>query len=447
MVARLQVRREGPIKITKGTIESAWKRRQSAIRLVIGDLDCRGLMLVTNPTGQIWRFDFKPRGMDAATGRRFNTQSVTIGTPASHSPDDARRDANKLKGEVTAGADPAQARKQRIAVAAEKRSRTMDRLVEDYAKALPGRRRLRGTGKLGATYAADEIARLRAAVKDMGVGSKSVSDVGKADLQALLRATADQPGAARHRFGALSRFFDWCRDEGTLAAVNPCTLIGKDRRPKPVAARQHHLKPAGLAAIWKAAGEAEDLEPVHRDYLRFLLAVPCRRIEAARLRWEHLDLEAAEWRQAGAMTKNGEPHRFYLPPLALALLAGRHKAMGKPKTGLVFAAPRSGKELTTFSAIKRAVVAAGGMGEDDNFHDFRRSFATALGEAGFAESVLDAVLNHKQAATRGGVLGTYQLSIRWPEQVAAMRAWNEALAAAIEGRPPAANVVPIRAIA
>lgn len=439
----MKVLREGPVRITEATIDAAWRRRAPDTRLMIGDLDCRGLALVVNPTGMTWRFDYKPRGVDAATGKRFATQSATIGTPASHSPDDARRAADALKGEVKAGGNPASARKRKIAMDAESRSRTMDRLVDEYAKALPARPRLRGQGKVGATYAHDEIARVRAAVRSMKAGGKSVTEIGKPDLQALLRATADQPGAARHRFGALSRFFDWCRDEG-LVLLNPCTLIGKERRPKPVAARQNFLKPAALAALWRAAGEAEGLEQVHRDYLRFLIAVPCRRTEAATLRWEHLDLDAAEWMQPNALTKNGDPHRFHLHPLALGILRARHEAAGTPRLGLVFPAPRSGEALTTFGAIKRAVAGKVELA-DWRFHDFRRSFATTLGEAGVAEAVVDAVLNHRQAATRGGVLGVYQRAQRWPEQVAAMRAWGEALAAAIENREPAANVVPLRA--
>jgi hypothetical protein len=77
------------------------------------------------------------------------------------------------------------------------------------------------------------------------------------------------------------------------------------------------------------------------------------------------------------------------------------------------------------------------------WHDFRRSFATALGEAGVSEAVADAVLNHRQSATRGGVLGVYQRAHRWPEQVKAMEAWSAMLAGAIEGREARANVVPL----
>jgi integrase len=146
------------------------------------------------------------------------------------------------------------------------------------------------------------------------------------------------------------------------------------------------------------------------------------------------------WTQPGRLTKNGDPHRLRLHPLALELLRGRRSDAGEPARGLVFPAPRAGKALDTFDDMKAAVGAKAGL-SDWRWHDFRRSFATALGEAGVDEAVVDAVLNHRQAATRGGVLGVYQLAQRWPEQAKAMEAWGAILAAAIAGQEPDARVV------
>lgn len=42
----MKVLREGPAKITKATVEAAWRRRAEKTRLMIGDLECRGLALV-----------------------------------------------------------------------------------------------------------------------------------------------------------------------------------------------------------------------------------------------------------------------------------------------------------------------------------------------------------------------------------------------------------------
>ena len=146
--------------------------------------------------------------------------------------------------------------------------------------------------------------------------------------------------------------------------------------------------------------------------------------------------------QPDKMTKNGDPHRFHLPALALDILRARHEAAGKPAAGLVFPGPKSKRPLTTFSAINAELDNLAGM-SGWAWHDLRRSFATALGEAGFSETVADAVLNHRQAATRGGVLGVYQQAERHPERRAAMEAWGDMLAVAIKGEGKPSNIVPL----
>ena len=88
--------------------------------------------------------------------------------------------------------------------------------------------------------------------------------------------------------------------------------------------------------------------------------------------WSELNLETALWRLAafssaglsptasapGTETKNGDPHRFHLAPLALNILKRRYEAADKPTGGYVFPAPRSGKAIDTFGKAKKAVDAA-----------------------------------------------------------------------------------------
>lgn len=437
----ITVTSEGPTRITKATVEAAWKRRAKDTRLVIRDMECRGLALVVNPTAMSWVYSYKPRGFDHMTGRRFPTKSVTIGGPASHSPEEARIGANRLKEQAKGGADPAAEKRARQAAAAAKRATTAARLVELYAAELPTRPKMRGRGLPTAAYVSTELAHLRAALVTMKAGDKPAADLSPADLRTMLKAEAAHAAVARHRFGAVSRFLDWCMDEGHVP-LNVCAMIGRAKRPKPPAARSRYLTPAQVATLWKAAEGME--KAVHRDLARFLMAVPCRRNEAARMDWAHVDLDAGSWSQPDKLTKNGEPHRFHLPALALDILRARHEAAGQPTKGLVFAAPKSAKPLTTFSAINEELDKLSGM-TGWAWHDLRRSFATALGEAGFPEAVADAVLNHRQAATRGGVLGVYQRAERWPERKAAMEAWADALAAAIDGSAGKSNVVSLPA--
>jgi integrase len=435
----MRIIREGPTKITRSFIDAAWRRRAAGVRTVIGDFECRGLALIVNATSMSWVYTYKPRGVDPSKGGRFATKSLTIGNPETHSPDHARTAANELKGKAKAGLDPAADRKAGIKEAADRRGRTVDRLVAEYARVLPSRRRLRGPGLISSSFAKEEIAHVRAAVEAMGADSKPIKDVDVADIRRLLRAEPEHPNAARHRFAAIRRFFDWCHDEG-MSLTNPCAHIAKARQPRTPASRAHCLSMVELATLWRAA---EALPSVHREFVRTLIAIPCRRGEAATSDWGHVDLSSATWSQPGHLTKNREAHRLHLHPLALEILRIRHDAAGKPTRGLVFPAPRSSKAITTFSAIRSALKDAAPELVGWRLHDMRRSFATALGEAGVPETIADAILNHRQAATRAGVLGVYQRSVRWPEQVAAMQHWGRLLEAALEGKTVDGEIVPL----
>jgi integrase len=421
----ISVKSERPQKLTKTAIEAAWKRRAKGVRLIVRDKDCRGLALIVNPNAMAWSYAYRPRGTDPLTGRRWPNRTITIGNPATHSPDDARVEANRIKGQAAAGADPAVEKKAAAMAVNAKRARTVGRLIEEYAAALPKRPKLRGSGVPSPGHVADELAHVRAAVEHVKAADKPVANLSASDLRDLLTAEASRPATARARFGALGRFLDWCLDAGHVQA-NPCALITRARRPRAPQGRAHYLSAEELARLWRAADELR--EAAWRDLARFLIAVPCRRSEAASLDWSHVDTGAAVWSQPGKLTKSGEPHRLHLHPLALDVLAARKEVTGG--TGLVFPAPVSGQAITTFSDLKSTLDNESGLA-GWTFHDFRRSFASALGEAGIPEAIADAVLNHRQAATRGGVLGVYQRAARWPEQVAAMQRWGAILQAAI----------------
>jgi integrase len=442
-------------KITKTTIESAWKRRAKDQRLIVRDKECKGLALIVNATSMVWSYAYRPRGTDPATSKRWPNRTLTLGNPATLSPDDARNEAQKARGQAAAGTDPLREKKAKLEADQKNRSTTFDRLLPDYEKAFPRRRKMRGSGSPSKTYVANEVAQVRLALEELHAPKGAAGDLTPATIRKWLDNSGES-GSMRARFGALSRFLDWCQDAGHIA-LNPCGLIARSRRPKGHQARAHFLQPVDLARLWKAA---EDLpEPVWRDIARFMIALPCRRGEAASLDWAHLDLSAAEWRQPGKLTKNGEPHRLHLHALALNILELRRRAAaateaggddvkikailakGAPRGGLVFPGPKAGKKIDTFTSIKTTLTEktkpVEGSGEPLTgwtWHDFRRSFASALGEAGIPEAVADAVLNHRQAATRGGVLGVYQRSSRWPEQVKAMELWGRLLADALAGK-------------
>ena len=81
------------------------------------------------------------------------------------------------------------------------------------------------------------------------------------------------------------------------------------------------------------------LRPVERDFVRFMIAVPCRLGEALGLTWDQLDDDLTTWTQAGTETKNGQEHAFAIHPLAQEVLRNRREE--NPR-GLVFPAKSGG---------------------------------------------------------------------------------------------------------
>lgn len=346
---------------------------------------------------------------------------------------DARKHARKLRVAVDFGGDPADERQQQEkpqtlqAAASESPAPRLAVLVDAYAKALPGRPSMRRAGAISERHARAESAAVRAALTRMEAGERSADKLRASDVVALMRAEAARPATARLLFGALSRFMEWCREEGH-ASANPCDDVPRSKRPRMPAARSRVVALPDLARLWHAATALPD---VLRDLARFLIAVPVRRGEGARMDWRDVDLKGGVWTLPGVITKNGDPHRIALPALVVVVLRARHRAGKEPRGGLVFPSLKAAAPVQNWSDMKATLAEAADF-TAWTWHDFRRSFASLMAERGVAEPVADAVLNHRQSSTRGGVLGVYQHARRWPEQAAAMHAWGEALTAAIK---------------
>jgi integrase len=433
----VNITREGPVKIGVKTADRAWRNRAPDARHIITDSERPGLALITNAKSQSWSYSYKPRGVDPATGKRFNTQTVTIGSRETHSPDEARAEAGRIRGEVAAGGDPATERRAAVADAALHRAATVERAVADYLAVLPTKEK-KGGGRISARWVKEQTVHLGCAVAALSIASSPIASVDVATVRKL------QHGKVyRHRFGAISRFLDWCVHEDRIA-TNPCASIGRAYRPTRGGKRERTPTLRELATVWSAA---ETLEPVFCDFMRFAISTPARRGEIATMDWRHVDLGEKVWRQPGRLTKNRDPHELRLNPLALEILTRRFEAAGRPKAGLVFPSPLTKTPISAFSGMLRALHRAAPAVERLAIHDFRRSFATALGRLGeFDETVIDGILNHRQSATRGGVLGVYNKSVRLPAQHAAVERWGTLVADALEGRFPEetkAEVIPL----
>jgi len=66
--------------------------------------------------------------------------------------------------------------------------------------------------------------------------------------------------------------------------------------------------------------------------------------------------------------------------------------------------------MRSWSHFNASVRKATGV-KNFNLHDLRRTFSTLIAEhSGFGEGLIDGLLNHKQSATRSGVIRHYQMA-------------------------------------
>ena len=69
-------------------------------------------------------------------------------------------------------------------------------------------------------------------------------------------------------------------------------------------------------------------------------------------------------------------------------------------------------------------------------HDFRRTMATWLAEAGTAPHIIEAVLNHV-SGHKAGVAGTYNRAGYEPQKRAALERWGDRIETLVGGKPTA----------
>jgi integrase len=369
-------------------------------------------------------------------------QRIKIGSTATLSLQQAIAEAARLKHQITTGGDPAGERRAviaaRTAAAAVEAAKSSNRELI----ALWG---VQGAAR-GVTAGAvqDDSGQVTRGLEAVGLLDIPPDALAPAHIEAIINACPVKSRATR--FAALHRYLRWALRRIGSDKSPPTAQFSRHERPKPNPPRARVLAGNELRAIWTAAEAAGGIE---QDLTQFLMAVPCRRGEAIVMLWKDLDIAAGTWDQP--TSKNGLPHRFYLPELAFEVLQRRRRAAGVDVSGdaLVFTA-ESGQPFTTWSHLKRRIDAATPAGEIIarwTLHDLRRTYATTSAEVlGADDGLIDLSINHAASKTRSRVTGTYNLAEKREARQRLMSSWNRWLSTAvgITGGDDA-EIVPLRA--
>ena len=240
-------------------------------------------------------------------GRGAPTKRLTLGKHGVLTPDEARKRAKEELGQVAAGKDIAQERKDERA---KLKAGTFRDLSESYF-AVNGM--VGNTGEWKSRHWKETHTMLEKSVYPV-LGTKVPDAITKAELAALINKTkAHSHSVARRLHETLRPLFGWAFASGAIQG-NPMTGLPC---PKPVEARDRVLSDEEIKALWQAV-TAEGWP--FASVFKVLLLTGQRREEVAGMRWREVDLDAGTWTIAKERCKNGKAHTVDLSPEATLLL-------------------------------------------------------------------------------------------------------------------------------
>jgi integrase len=419
------------VKLTKTSVANLVVPR-GKIEHVVFDDDIPGFGVRLREGGsRTWIFQYRQGGKQ----RRLSFGSVSALRLS-----EARAEASKLHAKVRLGTDPAGAKIEARAKAAETVGAIIKRYVEglEAGSILSKKRR----GPMRPSTLGDTRRYLTQHAKPLH--GLSLAKVDRRAVAARLGEVAQTSGAtaANRMRSALSTFFVWCMGEG-LIDTNP--VIGTNKVAES-GERERVLSDDELRAIWAALGDDQ-----YSTIVRLLALTGQRRDEIGALAWSEVDTEKATITLPPARTKNKLEHTVPLSATALELIERLSK---QPRTDreLVFgyrAGPFSG-----YSKAKAALDARIAEANDDGkplrdwrLHDLRRTMSTIMNGSRLkiAPHIVEAILNH----TVGGVAGVYNKAKAAGEYDHDMRValdrWAEHLTAIVEERADKVVSPPVRA--
>lgn len=343
------------------------------------------------------------------------SRRYTIARVGEMTPEEARGEAETLRGDIRRGHDPAGKR------IARREAATVKQLADRYLREHVG-----AHNKPSTQAEAKRIVDARIVPR---FGKWKIEDVGRADVQKLHHALRETPYEANRTLAALSKMFNLAEAWGLrVDGTNPCRHVKRFREAK----RERFLSGDELKAIG-AALAADEGEGKGNGAavlaIRLLALTGCRVSEILNLRWEHVDLRTGQLRLADAKAGARD---VALPTAAQVLLAATGRDRGYVIAGEKPDAPLSRWVLeTTWRRVRAAAKLA-----NTRLHDFRHTVGTYGGQAGFNAFLVRDLLGHKTLA----MTGRYVEKDADPLKRAADMVANR-IAAAMEGKEGSSHVL------
>ncbi len=403
----------------------------------VRDAEVRGLELrVTASSVKTWRLHYTRR----SDGRR---RAVALGAYPALSLKAARSKAKGFQAEINneeSKADPASDRQIR------RQSQTFSEIADEWLDrhARPNK---------SPRAARDDISMLDRHIRPR-IGAMRANEIAKRDVIWLLDEIAAQPDARKGRnpdrkmthrpnrvFELVRAIFRWAIGRDLLTVDPTFGLAPPIRKEKP---RERDLSPDEIRRLWASLDKAsvsrtrhgsEGNVPMTRPMalaIKLALVTGQRIGEVARIAVSELAFNdvAPLWTIPGDRTKNGQPNRVPLSPLALKLIAEASELAGD--SAWLFLSPNGDGPIDAHAPTRALARARDAIGIDDfRIHDLRRTAATRMAELGISPHTISMILNHVSA--RQGTI-TSKVYVRYTydrEKREALVAWSARLEAMI----------------
>jgi integrase len=157
--------------------------------------------------------------------------------------------------------------------------------------------------------------------------------------------------------------------------------------------RERFVQPDELPKLF-AALDAEETNPMVRDFVYLCLFTGARRSNVASMRADEINIAASTWIIPAGKSKNKKPMNVPLSVPALKIIKPR---MNHP-SGFIFPGDGRTGHLVEMKWTWQAVLERAGL-KDLHLHDLRRTFGSFQAAAGASLSVIGASLGHQDHAT------------------------------------------------
>lgn len=352
-------------KLTKRSVEAAEVR---ADNYLIFDDEIPGFGLRIMPSG--WKsyvLQYRHRG---------RTKRITLGQHGRITPEEARRKARELTGDISRGADPSGERE------AMHRAPTVRQVCERFLTEYVAERCKPSTER--------EYKRSVELFILPRLGSFKIGDVARRDVAKLHDDLRNIPYQANRTLGVLSKLFNLAEVWGLRPdGSNPCRHVKKFPEEK----RERFLSLEELTRLGKVLDQVEAEDPERRSAvaaIRLLILTGCRLGEIQTLQWEHVqgDVLALPDSKTGAK-------RVHLGDDAREELARIER---QPDNPYVIAGKVPGQYLTDMQKPWRAIRERAELPEV-RIHDLRHSYASIAATNGEGLHMIGKLLGHTQVQT------------------------------------------------